>query len=353
MIIIPNAVPGAKFLTQPLVTLATLGTPMRVDVAGTKAVVYTSDASYNERIYIVDLINNVILNNTSLGALSGSYATAYGLACNYARPDVFYILFGRYSQNITSYSINANNTVTAGSSFNLYNDQNYTPNDICVSKDGTRLYATRAVNNVNYLQYFNISSGTSLTNMGALQNGGTLSNSYGDSVVVTPDHTKVFVAHCWSNLLEYYSVSNGTPTMAASNMPFSWVGYTKPNGMAMSPTGTEFMAWAQAWARFARFSTSFAYASNTSTAGAKLTTGIHSFCPEDAAYSADGSVIYLTYDGKFYATLASKTSGVYDGSVLADWTMDSATIAGAKNIAITEDRAIVCGTNGITILGFK
>lgn len=353
MIIIPNPVPGAKFLTQPLATLTTLGTPLRVDVAGNKAVVYTSDASYNERFYIVDLVNNVILNNTNLGAISGSYTTGYGLACNYARPNIFYFLAGRYSQNIYACTIAADNSVSASAQFSLYNDVNYTPNDICVSQDGTRLYATRAVNGVNYLQYFNISSGATVTNMGALQNYGTLSNSYGDSVVVTPDHTKVFMANCWSNLLEYYSVSNLTPTLTAGNMPFSWVGYTKPNGMAMSPTGTEFMAWATAWGRFARFSTSFAYTSNVNCDGARLTTGMHSFCPEDAAYSADGSVIYFTYDGKFYATLTSKTSGVYDGSLVADWTMDSATIAGAKNIAITADRAIVCGTNGITILGFK
>lgn len=360
MILTPNIAGKDTVLTN---VIATISVPNAVwiDVsggAGDKIFVCSEYGypNYTQTITVIDAATNTVLNSTNIGGGYVYYSGLYGFCSNPARPNLLYFMGGRYNQNIYSVTVNSNNTVTVnGGNQAVTNDNNYTPNDMCVNKAGTRLYSTRAVGGANYLWVFDVSSGTTITNVQSyIPASGALSNGYGDQVVVTPNGSKVFVANAWGNTFNAYNcdASGNITSPYATNMAFGWVGYT--GGMSASPTNTEIMAWAGAWGRFARFSTSYNYTGNTSADGGRLTAGMHSYCPNDAQYSIDGSMIYLTGEDKLTVARTSATTSVYDGST-TDWRLDSVSIPGANKLVMGKDgtRAYVVGTNTVTVLGPK
>ena len=357
MIITPNIAGSPIVLTKVLATVS-IPSASWIDISsdGSKLFISSVDASYQQTFTVVSTATNTVLNTTNVGGSYVYYSDIYGLCANPARPNLFYFNGGRNNNAIYPVTVNTDNTCSVNGGVSNSNDNGYTPNDICVNKAGTRLYATRAISGANTVWVYDVSSGATISNVQSwISASGTLSNGYGDSIVVTPDGSKVFVANRWGNTLNMYNcnASGNIVSPYITAMPFSWVGYTL--GMTMHPKGTEFMSWAPSWGRFARHSTSYAYASSTSAEGGRITPGIHSYCPNDAQYSIDGEMIYHTNTNTVYASKTNDTNALYDGSTPATWSVDSVAITGANRLVMGKDgtRAYVLGTNTLTVLGPK
>lgn len=347
MIITPNIAGGVTTLTNVISTLSITGAK-KVDISGNRAYVYIFDGT-NDKIATVDLTTNSILNTTSFGAVSG-YVGAWDMVANPARQNNLYILFGRYNQTIYSCSVSNDGTVSLGNGYGLSNDVNYTPNDIAINKEGTRLFASRAQGGGISMWWFDTTSGSTLNALGAIGGTGSLSNSYGDPVCVTADGT-VFLGNQWGWKMNVYTPSGSSYT-SVTNMDAGSLGYNAR--MIPHPTKKEIICMSFAWGYMFMYDTDYSFTSGMNFETRKVGSGVVGFCANDLKYSVDGEIIYYSANDALWATTPTLWKSTYNGGDPgpASWTIaKSPTITGASSVAVNETRACVVGTNTLTILG--